>query len=68
MGPWRHVTDQNVLYLSCQAIPRDQNGSGPLGGEGGEEGRLFRPLSPGLQIEVLIVSSAVKGANEIYTA
>lgn len=34
MGPWQHVRDQNVLYLSCQAVPRDQNGSRPLLGGG----------------------------------
>ena len=31
MGSWQHVRDQNVLYLSCQAFPQDQNGSRPLG-------------------------------------
>lgn len=36
MGPWQHVRDQNVLYLSCQAVPQDQNGSRPLWGEDGE--------------------------------
>lgn len=41
MGPWQHVRDQNVLYLSCQAIPRDQNGSRPLRREGGEGDALY---------------------------
>lgn len=41
MGPWQHVRDQNVLYLSCQAVPRDQNGSRPLLG-GGEKPSLFQ--------------------------
>lgn len=37
-------------------------------GEGGEEGAAFPfPLSPSHHIEVLIVSSAVDGENEIYT-
>lgn len=55
MGPWQHVTDQNVLYLSCQAVPRDQNGSCPLEGMVGKGGSFFSPLSPSLQIEILIV-------------
>lgn len=54
MGPWQHVRDQNVLYLSCQAVPRDQNGPSPLG-EAGTWG-LF---SSTLQIEVLIVSFGI---------
>lgn len=51
MGPWQHVRDQNVLYLSCQAVPSDQDGSCPLGVE---MGRLA--FSPTLQILLLIVS------------
>lgn len=43
MGPWQHVRDQNVLYLSCQAVPQDQNGSRPLGVEDGEG---EKPLFP----------------------
>lgn len=41
MGPWQHVRDQNVLYLSCQAVPRDQNGCRPLGGGGVGMKRCF---------------------------
>lgn len=54
MGPWQHVRDQNVLYLSCQVISLDQNGSRPLSGGCGEA--FFSPhsFSSTHQIEVLI--------------
>lgn len=67
MGPWQHVRDQNVLYLSCQAVPRDQNGSRPFGAGGG--GAFSHPFSL-THFEVLIVSFGMakdllllKGAN-----
>lgn len=44
MGPWQRVRDQNVLYLSCQALPHDQNGSRPLGWRGTHP---FLPLFEG---------------------
>lgn len=53
MGLWQHVRDQNVLYLSCQAILHDQNWTHPpVAGDWGGGGSL----SSTLLIEVLTAS------------
>lgn len=50
MGPWEHVRDQNVLYLSCQAVPQHKNGI-PL--RSVRWGIYREAFSPALQIKVL---------------